>query len=112
MKYYSEARMGPVRKALEKAVLPWPGVEAREMMGCLVYFRGRRFFAFLVNGGLVLTKLDRAHREALASRGNTKAFSMAGRTASTWIQAAVAKPADVRPLLPYTRRSYEACGKG
>jgi len=108
LKFYDDGKMKTVREALEATVLAWPGVARKEMMGCLVYFRGKKFFAFLVTGGLVITKLPDADRAALAKRPGAKPFEMSGRTSSTWVQLPVAKPADVKPLLPHVRTSYDA----
>ena len=108
MKFYDEAKMAPVRKALEASVLNWPGVAPKEMMGCLVYSRGTKFFAFLVTHGLVITKLSEEDREALAEDGG-KPFTMAGRTTAKWVQLPVKTAEDLRPLLPHVRASYEAC---
>lgn len=82
MKYYDEDRMRPVREAFDAEVLTWPGATSRGMMGCHVYLRGRSFFAFLVNDGLVLTKLSEEERRELAARMETKPFEMAGRATS------------------------------
>ncbi len=111
LKFYNDATMRASREALEATVLAWPGVARKEMMGCLVYFRGRRFFAFLVTGALVITKLPDADRAALAKRPGAKPFEMSGRTSSTWVQLPVAKPADLKPLVPYVKKSYEASGR-
>jgi len=100
--------MRAVRGALEAAMGTWPDVAPKEMMGCLVYFRGKRFFAFLVTGGVVVTKLPDADRAALAARPGAKPFEMSGRTAAKWVQVPAKKPADLKPLLPYVRKSYDA----
>src|SRR3972149_645695 len=68
LKFDRDATMRASREALEATILAWPGVARKGMMGCLVYFRGKRFFAFLVTGGLVITKLPDADRAALAKR--------------------------------------------
>ncbi|MGQ0796824.1 MAG: hypothetical protein ACT4OI_03000 [Methanobacteriota archaeon] len=108
MKYYDEERMRDVRKALDSKVLKWPGVATREMMGCLCYFRGKKFFAFLVTDGVVLTKLNEGERSRLSKQSESKPFEMAGRTAASWIQVRMTKPGDLPPVLPYIRTSYEA----
>ncbi len=108
MKFYDEATMRAVREALEASVLTWPGVARKEMMGCLVYFRGKKFFAFLVTGGLVITKLPDADRAALGKRPGAKPFTMSGRTSTKWVQLPVPRPGDVKALLPHVRASYEA----
>lgn len=108
MKYYNEDRMKEVRKALEADIGKWPGVASKEMMGCLCYFRGNKFFAFLVTNGLVLTKLGKEDRSNLAERVAWKPFEMSGRVSSSWMQVTVKKPDELPALLPYVRKSYEA----
>ncbi len=108
MKYYDEAAMDEVRKTLEADILEWPGVASKEMMGCLCYFRGKKFFAFLVTNGIVITKLPEEDRSKLATRGGSKPFDMAGRTASSWFQLSLKNSGDVRSILPYVEKSYKA----
>ena len=108
MKYYNERQMRDVRTGLEAEILKWPGVASKEMMGCLCYFRGKKFFAFLVTDGIVITKLAKEDRSVLSERTGSKPFEMSGRTASSWIQLSLKKSGDLRPLLPFIRRSYEA----
>ncbi len=108
MKYYDEERMRGVREAFEAEVSKWPGVRPKEMMGCLCYFRGKKLFAFLVTNAVVITKLTEEERLKLAERPGAKPFEMSGRTASRWIQLPLKKPEDLRPLVPYIRKSYEA----
>ncbi len=111
MKYYDEEQMRDVRKALEANVLEWPGVIRKEMMGCLCYFRGKKFFAFLVTNGIVITKLGKEDRSKLSERPDSKPFEMSGRTAASWIQLSLKKPKDLRILLPYIKKSYEAASE-
>ncbi len=111
MKFYDEEQMKPIRETLEKKIMGWPGVERREMMGCLCYFRGKKFFTFLATKGIVITKLSEDDRSNLPEQLETKPFEMSGRTSRTWIQITVRKPEDLQPLLPYVKKSYEASGK-
>lgn len=108
MKYYSDEKMRSLREAFEKEVLAWPRVARKEMMGCLVYFRGRKIFAFLVTEGIVLMKLSPADRDAVAKRPGAKPFEMAGQASSKMVQLPLGKVSDLRPLLPYIRTSYDA----
>ena len=108
MKYYDDARMRAVRVKLESDILKWPGVVSKEMMGCLCYFRGKKFFAFLITNGIVITKLTKEDRAALSKTAKSKPFEMAGKTASSWAQIALKGPAELRPLMPYIRKSYDA----
>jgi len=108
MKFYDEKKMKDVRRTLEREMLKWPGVAGKEMMGCLCYVRGTKFFVFLVTDGIVITKLTKEERAEISGRMESKPFAMAGRIASSWIQLPVKTPASLRPLMPYIRRSYEA----
>ena len=108
MKYYDEVQTGEIRKALEKEILRWPGVTSRQMMGCLCYFYGKKFFAFLVTNAIVITKLSDDERTKLSKHIDTSAFEMAGRTAKTWIRVALKKPNDLKLVLPFVKKSYEA----
>ncbi len=108
MKFCDEGRMKDVRETLEADILKWPGVVSKEMMGCLCYFRGNRFFAFLVTNGIVLTKLAKEDRSKLSNRVGSKPFEMSGRTASSWVQVTVKKPGDLRAVMRYVKRSYQA----
>ncbi len=108
LKFYREATMRAVRERLEDEVMSWKGVVRDPMMGVLTYGRGRKFFAFLVTGGLVITKLPEPDREALFRRKGAKPFEMSGRTTKKWVQLPVRKPTDLEPFLPYVRKSYEA----
>jgi hypothetical protein len=111
MKFYDEQRMQAIREALEATILRWPGVTSKPMMGCLVYFRGSRFFAFLVTGAIVITKLSGADRARLAKVAKVTDFEMTGtgsKRAVAWPRVAVTQPGDVRALLPFVRQSYAA----
>ncbi len=108
LKFYKERETGPIREMLEKEVIQWPGVTVRPMMGCLCYFRGKRFFAFLVTNGIVITKLSEEDRAELSKRPNTEPFKMAGKTAKSWVRIDLKHPSDLRPILPYVRKSYLA----
>ncbi len=108
MKFYDEKVMADTREQLEKSVLRWQGVSSKEMMGCLCYFRGSKFFAFLVTRGIVITKLPEDGRTRLLDHMNGAAFEMAGRTVKTWIRVPLSKPSDVRLVLSYVKKSYQA----
>ena len=112
MKHYDEKAMASIRSTFESKVLPWSGVRPKEMMGCLCYFHGKRFFAFLVTGGVVITKLPEAGREELTRKHRGKPFEMAGRTAKTWVQVPVKKPGDLSALMPFVKTSYDIAVKG
>ena len=108
MKYYDEQQTGSVRKALEQEVLGWPGVAAKPMMGCLCYFHGRKFFAFLVTKAVVITKLGEEDRTALSTKTGGGPFEMEGKTVKAWVRVPLKGPGDVKSVLPFVRKSYEA----
>jgi hypothetical protein len=78
------------------------------MMGCLCYFRGKKFFAFLVTKAIVITKLDEKGRAVLSEQMGGKPFEMAGRTAKVWIRVPLKRRQDVRSILPFVKESYNA----
>ena len=111
MKYYDEDQMGEIREALEKQILRWHGVTTKQMMGCLCYFRGRKFFAFLVTKGIVITKLTEERQAVLLEQKEGEAFEMAGRTVRTWIRVPLKKRQDVRLILAFVKESYKAASR-
>ena len=108
MKYYDDSRMAGLRKALEEKIMEWPGVTSKPMMGCLCYFRGRKFFAILVTNGIVIARADPGDRAKLSKMEGSKPFVIGGRTSSRWTQNALNDLRDLTPLWPYIRRSFEA----
>ncbi|MBI2185387.1 MAG: TfoX/Sxy family protein [Thaumarchaeota archaeon] len=107
MKFYDEEQMRYIRRELEGEVLRWPGVATRQMMGCLCYFYGKKFFAFLVTGGIVITKLSEDDRVKLSKAGG-EPFEMAGKKVSTWIKTKLKEPNDVKKIMPLVKKSYQS----
>ena len=58
MQYYNEEKMQNIRLEIEKEILSWPNVTTRKMYGCPCYKYKDKLFAFLVTGGVVLTKVS------------------------------------------------------
>ncbi len=108
MKFYDERQTGDVRKALERETVHWPSVYTKPMMGCLCYFHGKKFFAFLVTKAIVITKLSEEDRVALAKKTGGGHFEMNGRAVKTWIRVPLKGPGDVETVLPFVRKSYES----
>ena len=107
MKFYDDQQTGSVRKALEQEVLGWPGVIAKPMMGCLFYFHGRKFFAFLVTKAVVVTKLAEEDRAVLSKKTGAGLFEMDGKTVKAWVRVPLTGPGDVKSVLPFVRKSYD-----
>ncbi len=107
MKYYNEEKMTEIRKALESEIMKWPDVKSKEMMGCLCYFHGKKFFAWLVTNGIVLPKLPEDDRSKLQSQFETIPFKMGAKT--TKLRTIVLqKPEDLLPIRTYIKTSYDA----
>jgi len=107
MKFYDEARMSGIRRTLEDEILHWPGVTSREMMGCLCYFHGKSFFAFLVTQGIVITKLPPNERATVVTQLKAEPFTMAGRSVKTWVKVPLEEPKGVSQILPFVKKSYQ-----
>lgn len=108
MKLYDEEKTGDVRKELEQEVLQWPGVAAKPMMGCLCYFHGKKFFAFLVTKAVVVTKLADEDRITLSKKAAGGPFEMDGKSVKAWVRVPLRGPGDVKSVLPFVRKSYGA----
>jgi hypothetical protein len=85
MKYYSEEVSSDLRLAFEKKIFKWSYVSAK-MFGCPCYKVKGKLFAFLVMGGLVLTKLSEKEREDLAKKYTTTFFQAGNKTVKDWIK--------------------------
>lgn len=107
MSYYSEAEMVELRRLFELEILSWPRVTARTMFGCPSYQVDGRLFAFLVTGGVVLTQLMLADREALRRQYEVAEFKAGERVLAHWIQVLLPDRRQLGYLLPYVRKSYE-----
>ncbi len=107
MKYYDEKQMSQIRKALEDEIMKWPNVTSKEMMGCLCYFRGKKFFAWLVTNGIVLTKLSEDDRTKVRVQVETEPFEMGGKPTKQ-VKVILRKPEDLQPIRTYIRKSYDA----
>ncbi len=107
MKYYDEEQMTEIRKALEKEIMQWPDVKSKEMMGCLCYFRGKKFLAWLVTNGIILPKLTEDDRRKLQSEFETAPFKMGAR-ATKLRTVILRKPEDLLPIRTYIKESYNA----
>lgn len=107
-RYYDETKMGSVRADLERRVATWPGVHAGQMFGCPCFDANGKLFAFVATNGVVLTQLEWSDRAELAKLFRAGPFAPEpGRAATKWAQVPATKPADLEPLLPWIRKSYE-----
>ena len=107
MKYYDEESTGALRERFEGEVLHWPEVTTRLMFGCPSYQVKERLFAFLVTGGIVMTQLLQADRDALGRWRELEEFTAGERVMKKWVKVSVEGVRELSYLLPYVRKSYE-----
>ena len=107
MTFYDETHMKSLREAFEKEVLPWENIEQKKMFGCPCVKAAGKLFAFLVNDGIVLTKLTEEQRnKALKTLGGGP-FKTPSRTMKKWTLIPFTNIKDLEPILDYIRLSYE-----
>jgi hypothetical protein len=108
VKYYDETVMGGTREALEAALADWPEVTRTRMFGCPCYKASEHLFAFLVTGGLVLTRLTRPEKDGAIKRFKGVPFRAGPKSVPGWPQLPLDKPAALKRYLPLLRKSYAA----
>jgi len=111
-KYYTEQSMQALRAAFEGVVMQWPQVRAKKMFGCPCYQAGGKLFAFLVNGGLVLTHLPAVERDLLDVKFVPTAFQANQKDVPGWPQVPFENKGDLTALLPFIRASYQSALEG
>lgn len=104
MKYYIAEETVCLKAALDREVLSWEGMEERKMMGCPSYLVGRKMFALVVTGGIVITKLDEAQKEALTAVHQWEPFC-AHRTIKKWVHLKV-DPDNLPSIVPFIKDCY------
>ncbi|MFP4344101.1 MAG: luciferase family protein [Anaerolineales bacterium] len=107
MNYYTEEASRALRESFEAEVLSWPEVTHRLMFGCPSYQAAGHLFAFLVDGGVVITQLRQADRETLAERCELSDFEVGERVVERWVRAQVENERDLGYVLSYVKKSYE-----
>jgi|SRR2546422_4412859 len=109
MKYFDTEKMGQIRDELEKEILQWPGVSRREMMGCLCYLRSKNMIAFLVTDGIVISKLSEQEQNDLSKLSKKVSFKMGGKTFRKPVWELKTRE-NLRTILPFVKKSYQATG--
>jgi hypothetical protein len=108
MPYYSEAESRDLRQKVEEIVLEWPGVTKKLLFGSPAYSVGKAYFAMLVTGGIILTRLGEEQKARLLEDPAAGYFEGHGRVMKKWIHVAVSSPPVLDRYLSYVRSSYEA----
>ncbi|HTY14898.1 MAG TPA: hypothetical protein VMC42_04255 [Methanoregulaceae archaeon] len=107
MPYYSEAESADLRLKIEEIVLEWPGVVKKMLFGSPAYAFGKTYFAMLVTGGIILTRLDDEEKAWLLGDPHAGYFEGHGRKMTKWIHIRILSLSDVDRYLPCLRSSYE-----
>jgi hypothetical protein len=105
--YYSEDESHEFRLKVEEIVLGWPGVSKKIMFGSPAYVVGKTYFAMLVTGGIILTRLTEPEKEQLLKEPGVGYFEGHGRVMKKWVHIPVSSPADIETRVPFIRSSYE-----
>ncbi len=111
MPYYSEAETKDLRLKAEEIVLAWPGVIKKMMFGSSSYGVGKTFFAMMVTGGIILTRLSEEEKTRLLNDSRAGYFVGHGRTMKKWVLISLPDPSELENYLPFIRSSYEAALK-
>ena len=107
MKYYSEDEMREIRAAFEGHVLSWPEVTTKKMFGCPCYQANKKLFAFLVIGGVVITKLSEPDRQSLSNDFQTVPFQAGKKTVKNWPRVSIQDKAELNTIISYVEKSYD-----
>jgi hypothetical protein len=107
MPYYSEDQSHELRLHVEKIVLAWPGVTKKMMFGSPAYIIGKTYFAMLVTGGIILTRLTEPEKERLLKDPGVGYFEGHGRVMKKWVRIPVSSQSDIDSYIPSIRSSYE-----
>jgi hypothetical protein len=107
MPYYSDDESHELRVHVEKIILEWPGVAKKMMFGSPAYIIGKTYFAMLVTGGIILTRLTELEKEQLLKDPRAGYFEGHGRVMKKWVRISVTSPEDIDSSIPYIRSSYE-----
>ena len=80
------------------------------MMGCLCYLHGKNMIAFLITGGIVISKLSEEDQAALSQLSRKVSFKMGSKPMSkpVWELNTLE---NVRTILPFLKKSYKTASK-
>lgn len=110
-KMYDEAEMRYFREAFEDAILRLPGVTPRKMFGSPCYMAADALFAFLVTGGVVLTRLADDTRRRLTGGEiagiSARVFVSGTKPMKKWLEIDISGDEMPEALLALARESYE-----
>ncbi len=106
MQYYNEEKMKKFRLAMEREILKWSDVTTKKMYGCPCYTHKDKLFAFLVTGGVVLTKTSEQDKMRLSKEFAIQPFQASTRTMKGWPQIPVDETSDLEKIILFIKKSY------
>jgi hypothetical protein len=104
--YYSESEAKELRQKIEDTVLTWPDVQKKMMFGSPSYAVGGTIFMMLITGGIILTRLAEAEKDALLSGPDAGYFEGHDRVLKKWICITVRDTSAIDSWLPAIKPSY------
>lgn len=104
--YYSESEAKELRQKIEDTVLAWPDVQKKMMFGSPSYTARGTIFMMLVTGGIILTRLGQAEKDALLSDPDAGYFEGHGRVMKKWIRISIRDLSAVDIFMPSLKSSY------
>ena len=107
MPYYSESESGDIRLKIEEIVLKWPGVTKKMLFGSPAFAIGPTYFAMVVTGGVILTRLGDEEKTRLLEDPGAGYFEGHGRTMKKWVHIRLPTPSELDRYLPWLKSSYE-----
>jgi TfoX/Sxy family transcriptional regulator of competence genes len=111
MNIYHEEKMDHIKEAFEADVLLLPEVTPRKMMGCPCYMAGNKMFATIVDDAIVITRLEEEERAELEAELGAGPFTHGSKIMTKWSKVPIEKEEDLKDILPYVMRSYEAAAE-
>ncbi len=108
MPNYDESESRELRERFEAIVLPWPDVTTKKLFGSPSYAVGGPGFAMLVNGGVILTRLDEDRKAALLSDPGAEYFVGHGRVMKKWVLVRIRDPDELGRFVPFIEASYRS----
>ena len=106
MKYYSEDEMRDIRAAFEETILSWPNVSTKKMFGCPCYKADNKLFAFLVTGGVVITKLSESDQETLSNLFETTPFQAGKKSVKQWSRVSIPDKTELSRCQTTAKQTY------
>ena len=78
------------------------------MFGCPCYKADNKLFAFLVTGGVVITKLSESDQETLSNLFETTPFQAGKKSVKQWSRVSIPDKTELSKIISFVEKSYDA----